>query len=108
MLSVLLPAVVSDFQRHGIGHALMEAGVTQAEALGITHLRTATANNSRPAHRFMARLALSPSAVLRTAPTQVVRAKLAAQRPRSTAAAKSSLSSLLAQRRSQRRRTDAG
>jgi len=104
VLSLLLPGVVDAFQRHGVGRALMEAGVQYAETQGITQLRTGSASNNRMAHRFMARLALSPLAVVRTAPTHVVRARLTAQRPRAAAAApRPSLAAVLAQRRSQRR-----
>ncbi len=106
VLNLLLTGVVPTFQRHGIGHALMEAGVQQAEVAGIAQVRSASANNSRSAHRFMARLALSPVAMLRTAPTHVVRAKLAAQRPRTPGAPRPSLSAVLAQRRSQRRQLE--
>ena len=103
VLSLLLPQVVDDHRRHGIGHALMEAGVQHAESLGITHVRSGSANNNRAAHRFLAALALSPVAVLRAAPTHVVRARLSAKRPHAAGSARGSLASLLAQRRSQRR-----
>lgn len=103
VLTLLLPTVVTAHQRHGVGHALMEAGVQHAEALGISHVRSGSASNNRAAHRFLARLALSPVAVLRTAPTHVVRARLTALRPRPASAARPSLAALLAQRRSQRR-----
>lgn len=103
VLSLLLPQVADAHRRHGIGHALMEAGVQHAETLGITHVRSGSANNNRAAHRFLARLALSPVAVLRAAPTHVVRARLSAKRPHAPGAARGSLASLLAQRRSQRR-----
>ncbi len=75
------PAVVPAYRKRGIGKALMEAAVTWAEELGITHVATATSSGSREANRFMARLALGPQAVLRMAPTCAVRAKLAARDP---------------------------
>lgn len=103
VLSLLLPQVADAHRRHGIGHALMEAGVQHAESLGITHVRSGSTNNNRAAHRFLAALALSPVAVVRAAPTQVVRARLSAKRPHAAGAVRGSLATLLAQRRSQRR-----
>ena len=75
------PAVVAAHRKRGIGKALMEAAVTWAEELGISHVGTATSSGSREANRFMARLALGPQAVLRMAPTHAVRARLSGRNP---------------------------
>jgi GNAT superfamily N-acetyltransferase len=74
-------AVVASYRKRGVGKALMECAVTWAEELGIGHVATATASASREANRFMARLAFGPQAVLRMAPTPVVRSKLSARDP---------------------------
>jgi GNAT superfamily N-acetyltransferase len=81
VLQVHNPVVVPDHRRHGVGKALMECAVTWAEELGVDHVATATSSGSREANRFMARIALAPRAVLRMAPTPVVRARLVAQHP---------------------------
>ncbi len=81
VLQVHSPAVVPEYRRHGIGKCLVECAVTWAEELGIGHVATAASSGSREANRFMARLALGPQAVLRVAPTPVVRAKLAMRHP---------------------------
>ncbi len=96
------PHVLPEFRRHGVGRQLMEAAVSYAEELGIAHLMTAAASGSRDGNRFMARLALGPQAVLRIAPTQVVRAKLTAQRPAAQRPGRQ-LGTVLAARRSMRR-----
>lgn len=102
VLNLLLPEVLATFRRHGVGHALMEAGVAHAEKLGVSQVRSASDTGDRLAQRFMARLALSPVATFRAAPTHVVRAKLAGgSRGRPGARA---LTAVVAQRRSQRRR----
>jgi GNAT superfamily N-acetyltransferase len=76
-------AVVPSHRKRGIGKALMECAVSWAEELGIGHVGTAAPSGSREANRFMARLALGPQAVLRMAPTQAVRSRLAARNPAS-------------------------
>jgi GNAT superfamily N-acetyltransferase len=81
VLQVHNPAVVAEHRRHGVGKALVECAVTWAEELGIGHVATATSSGSREATRFMARIALAPQAVLRMAPTQAVRARLANRNP---------------------------
>jgi GNAT superfamily N-acetyltransferase len=78
---VLAPFVAPGFRRRGMGHTLMEAVVTYAEELGIGHVLTAVAHDSRQSNRFMARLGLGPQAVLRVASTPTVRSKLTAQLP---------------------------
>jgi GNAT superfamily N-acetyltransferase len=97
VLQVHNVAVVAGHQRHGVGKALVECGVTWAEELGIGHVATAASSGSREANRFMARLALGPAAVLRIAPTQAVRARLA---PRHASARQ--VTQILAARRSLR------
>lgn len=96
------PHVLAEFRRHGVGRQLMEAAVAYAEELGVAHVMTAAASGSRDGNRFMARLALGPQAVLRIAPTQVVRAKLNAQRPAAQRSGRQ-LGTVLAARRSMRR-----
>jgi GNAT superfamily N-acetyltransferase len=81
VLQVHNAAVVPEHRRRGIGKVLVEAAVTWAEELGVGHVATAAASGSREANRFMARLALGPMAVLRMAPTPVVRAKLCGRHP---------------------------
>lgn len=81
VVQAISPHVLPDFRRRGIGRALMEAATGFADERGIGHIAAAAAAGSRDANRFMARLALGPHATLRLAPTAVVKAKLAAQRP---------------------------
>lgn len=97
------PHVFPQFRRRGIGQALMECAVTFAEEIGIGHIATAAASGSRDANRFMARLALGPHATLRVAPTHVVRAKIAAQRPAPVSTNRRQLTRVLAARRSLKR-----
>lgn len=106
VVQVISPTVLPEHRRHGLGRALMEAGVAWAEELGIDHVGTAAATSSRDANRFMARLSLGPYATLRLAPTGAVRARLAGARPRSAASARGGgqqLTQVLAARRSLRR-----
>lgn len=77
----LSPHVLPGFRRHGVGTALMEASVRFAEERGIPFLASAAAAEWRDANRFLARLSLVPHAVLRLAPTSVVRSRLSATRP---------------------------
>jgi len=101
------PHVFPQFRRRGIGQALMESAVAFAEEIGVGYIASAASANSRDANRFMARLALGPHATLRIAPTHVVRAKLAAQRPASATTSGRQLTRVLAARRSMKRsRTD--
>lgn len=87
-----------DHRRHGCAHALLQAAVDWAEEKGIEHVSAITASQSRDANRFLARLGLSPVATVRVAPTAVLRDKLAPAPARS-------VSRVLAQRRTMRRRT---
>jgi len=97
------PHVFPQFRRRGIGQALMDSAVSFAEEIGVGHITTAAKTASRDANRFMARLALGPHATMRIAPTHVVRAKLAAQRPAPTTTSTRQLTRVLAARRSMRR-----
>ncbi len=101
-VQVMSPTVFPEYRRHGVGRALMDAAVTFAEETGAAHVATAAASGSRDANRFMARLALGPTATLRIAPTTAVRAKLAAQRL-PVARPTRHLTHVLAVRRSMRR-----
>jgi len=82
-LQVLHPHVVPALRRRGLGRALMEAALLFAEERGIAHITTGAQAMSRDGNRFLARLAMGQHAVLRMAPTHVVRAKLNAQGPAS-------------------------
>lgn len=81
VLQVHNAAVTPAYRRRGVGKALIEAAVTWAEELGIALVGTPTSSGSREANRFMARLAFTPQAVLRMAPTPAVRSKLSARYP---------------------------
>lgn len=105
VVQALAPHVFQQFRRHGIGRALMETAVTFAEEVGATHVVAGAGASSRDANRFMARLALGPHAMLRVAPTAMVRAKLAARRPaHAPAGGGRQLTRVLAARRAARRR----
>lgn len=97
-MQVVSPHVLPGFRRRGVGRALMAAAVEFAEELGIGHIASAAIVGSREANRFLARLALTPQATFRIAPTPAVRAKLspigAGGRP---------IKRVLAARRSERR-----
>lgn len=81
MVKSLAPTVLPQFARRGVGAALMDAAVTFAEERGIPNVAAAAAVGSRDGNRFLARLALTPVATLRIAPTNSVRARLMALRP---------------------------
>jgi len=104
-VQVYSPTVAAAHRRHGLGHALMESAVAFAEEWGIPSVATAVTASSRDANRFMARLALAPSALLRMAPTAAVRARINAERPvtASAGAPGRQLTRVLAARRSMRR-----
>ncbi|MFA6576258.1 MAG: GNAT family N-acetyltransferase [Nocardioides sp.] len=104
VVQAISPHVFPHYRRHGIGRLLMESAVSFAEELGVAHVGTAASSGSRDANRFMARLGLGPHAMLRLAPTVVVRAKLTAQRPALAATGgRQQLTRVLAARRSMRR-----
>jgi len=75
VVQAVSPHVLPEFRRLGVGRLLVESAAAYAEELGIAHVVTGAAAGSRDANRFMARLGLGPHAVLRVAPTQLVRAK---------------------------------
>lgn len=99
---VLSPHVLPRFRRHGVGSALMEASVRFAEEQGVSHITSAATADWRDANRFLARLSLVPYAVLRIAPTSVVRTKLAARPGRPARARSASIDRVLAARRVRR------
>lgn len=108
MVQALSPHVLPAFRRHGVGRTLMEAAVSFAEELGIGHVLSGATSGSRDANRFMARLGFGPQVMVRVAPTQLVRAKIEAQRPAAERLAGGrQLGSLLAARRSMRRAAEA-
>lgn len=80
-LFVLAPFVVSRYRRRGVGRALMDAALTWAEESGITHISTAAGHSARDANRYLARLGLGASAVLRGGSTQAMRDRLEEQTP---------------------------
>ncbi len=97
--------VVPEFRRRGIARTLMESAVTWAEENAIPHVVALTPVNSRDTSRFMARLGLSQAAVLRVAPTSLLRAKLPVDRPAALrqVAGGRQLGQVLAARRSMKR-----
>lgn len=108
VVQVLGPRVFPDLHRHGVGRALMEAGVSWAEQHGIPHIGTSAASTSRDANRFMARLGLRPRVTIRRGATSMVRARLTATDPAPQAATTRQLTQVLAVRRSMRRHQAAG
>ena len=100
---ILSPHVAPDFQRKGVGRALMEAAVGYAEDNGVAHLLSPATAGSRDGNRFLARLGLGQHAQVRMAPTHTVRAKLNAQRPASQRIGGQRSARVLAVRRSMRR-----
>lgn len=80
-VQVVSPTVVPALRRHGVGRALIEAALAFAEEHGVATIATAVGSGARDSNRFMARLALSPLATYRVAPTSAVRARLRGQRP---------------------------
>jgi predicted N-acetyltransferase YhbS len=105
VVQALSPAVLTEHRRHGIGRMLMEAAVVFAEERGVGFVATAVAAGSRDANRFMARLALSPAATLRIAPTALFRARLDASRKGARPSPRQ-LTQVVAVRRSMRRRAE--
>lgn len=95
--------VLPDFRRHGCAHALLEAAVAWAEEKDVAHITAVTGSNSRETNRFLARLGLSTVATVRAVPTASLRKRLMAAR-RHPAPSGRHLGTVLAQRRSMRRR----
>ena len=96
------PHVLAQYRRHGVGTALMEASVRFAEERGIGQMASAAAAEWRDANRFLARLSLVPHAVLRLAPTAVVRSRLSSVHPRRGRGRAASVDRVLAARRTRR------
>ncbi len=107
VVSVISPRVFDRFRRHGVGSALVEAGVQFADELGVAHLGVAATAGSRDANRFMARLSLAPVAMWRVSTTAAVRSRLSAVRPSpsrtATPAVNRQIDRVLAARRLRRR-----
>src|SRR5262245_18955543 len=108
VVQAVSPHVFPQFRRHGVGRALMEAAVAYAEELGVGHVASGSISASRDANRFLARLGLGPQAVLRVAPTHLVRSRLSVQRASMTRNANPHLDRVLATRRVLRRERTAG
>lgn len=64
------------FLRHGVGRALLEAGVTWAEQLGVETVLAGAPAADRDTNRFLARLGLAQVAVLRFGSVAALRGKL--------------------------------
>jgi predicted N-acetyltransferase YhbS len=105
VVQALSPSVLPRHRRHGVGRMLMEAAVVFAEERGVGYVATAVAAGSRDANRFMARLALSPVATLRIAPTALFRSRIDATRKGARPSPRQ-LTQVVAVRRSMRRRAE--
>ncbi len=104
VLQVLLPTVLPQLQRHGVGRALMEAALAYAGERGIVQLATAAPAGSREDNRFMARLGFSAHASYRVAPVSLLRHRVGMSRPGpSRVSGGRPLTGVLAARRSMRR-----
>jgi len=106
---VLHLQVLDKFRRHGAGRSLMEAAVTWAEEKDSTHVVAAASAGSRDANRFMARLGLGPTAMVRAATVASLRAKLPLEPPavaRVGSRSHRSVGQVIVQRRSLRRARD--
>lgn len=110
-VQIFAPHVVPSFRRRGVGRKLMEAAVAFAEERGVRVIAAAGSAAGRDGNRFLARLGLSAQAVMRVAPTAVVRSRLNvlgralphhARLPRNPKQS-SAVGELLAARRSRRR-----
>ena len=110
-VQIFAPHVVPSFRRRGVGRMLMESAVAFAEERGIRTIAAAAAAGGRDGNRFLARIGLGAQAVMRVAPTAVVRSRLNvlgralphhARLPRNPKQS-SAVGELLAARRSQRR-----
>jgi GNAT superfamily N-acetyltransferase len=106
---VLHLQVLDRFRRHGAGRSLMEAAVTWAEEKDSTHVVAAASAGSRDANRFMARLGLGPTAMVRAATVASMRAKLPLEPPavaRVGTRSHRNVGQVIVQRRSLRRARD--
>jgi GNAT superfamily N-acetyltransferase len=102
--------VHEEFRRRGVARGLMDAAVSWAEELGITHVVSISSGASRDTNRFLARIGLTQAATLRVAPTAALRARLPLDVPsvvRGVPSQQRNLSQVLAARRSMRRSQDA-
>lgn len=98
--------VLTGHRRQGVGHLLLEAAVAWAEEKNVGYL-SGIATGSRDTNRFLARLGLGQTGVLRGAPVSAVRARLgASDRRGATARGGRHVGLVLASRRSQRRRPE--
>ena len=101
--------VADEFRRHGAGRSLMEAAVTWAEEKDSSHVVATASAGSRDANRFMARLGLGPTAMVRAASVASMRAKLPLEPPaaaRVGSRAHRNVGQVIVQRRSLRRARD--
>lgn len=106
---VLHLQVAEEFRRHGIGRSFMEAAVSWAEEKDSSHVVAAASAGSRDANRFMARLGLGPTAMVRAATVASLRAKLPLEPPavaRVGTRAHRNVGQVIVQRRSLRRARD--
>ena len=75
-VQIFAPHVVPSFRRRGVGRMLMDSAVAFAEERGVRTVAAAGSSGGRDGNRFLARLGLGAQAVMRVAPTAVVRSRL--------------------------------
>ncbi|GGU12784.1 GNAT family N-acetyltransferase [Nocardioides albus] len=75
-VQVFAPHVVPSFRRRGVGRMLMDSAVVFAEDRGIRTIVATGSAAGRDGNRFLARLGLGAQAIMRAAPTAVVRSRL--------------------------------
>lgn len=110
-VQIFAPHVVPSFRRRGVGRLLMDSAVAFAEERGIRTIAAAASAGGRDGNRFLARIGLGAQAVMRVAPTAVVRSRLNVlgralphhARLQRSPKQSSAVGELLAARRSQRR-----
>lgn len=76
VLQVALLAVQPSRTRRGVGRALVEASLTHAESLGLENVLVVGGPGDRESNRFLARLGLSPLAVMRLGSVAALRSRL--------------------------------